>query len=38
LILQVRVIPITQVAGADQTGQRALEESLLFSVKTRKAP
>jgi len=38
LILQVRVIPITQVAGADQTGQRALEESLLFSMKTRKAP
>ena len=38
LILQVRVIPITQVAGADQTGQRALEESLLFSIKTRKAP
>jgi type II secretory pathway pseudopilin PulG len=38
LVFQVRVIPITEQANADATGQRALEEALIFSVKTRKAP
>ena len=38
LVFQVRVIPISEQANADATGQRALEEALIFSVKTRKAP
>lgn len=38
LIFQVRVIPRTQVAGADAAGVRAMEETTIFSVKTRKAP
>lgn len=38
LIFQVRVIPRTQVAGADAAGARAMEETTIFTVKTRKAP
>jgi len=38
LVFQVRVIPISEQANADASGQRALEEALIFSVKTRKAP
>jgi type II secretory pathway pseudopilin PulG len=38
LVLQVRVLPVTQVAAADQTGRPALEEALIFSLKTWKAP
>jgi type II secretory pathway pseudopilin PulG len=38
LIFQVRVIPMGQLADADAGGDRAREEALIFSVKTRKAP
>jgi prepilin-type N-terminal cleavage/methylation domain-containing protein len=37
LVFQVRVIPRLEVAGADATGARALEEAGFFSLKTRKS-
>lgn len=37
LVFQVRVIPRLEVAGADASGARALQEARLFSLKTRKS-